>query len=576
MKFLQRPRQDLPKPSSKCRLREKQREDKEVEELSAFFSNKKQTGKKPDPGKTGADLITQRGQPSDNSSFCYDTIDNHQHTWTSSPRRSRDSFVLPGPRLGYRLSSGEQLEDPRLNPQTKISKSPMFCNSFGGGQLALGRDPSIASSPTPEPVREALAETGVYRLFEDRYRQRSRNQREDRFHNQDKRNRDIATQDDADVDICSIQPPQKYEIRYHDRGVMTGEDCEHVENLDEHPSVGDHSPQNHDSLETVGDSENKSKAPKTKVAPEEKENGSRVGDENGDKEDEAPANTMQIAQQAYIKCKEPGPENLEHPPRPKPPKASIVEVLESHAELVTGPALDPPCSQINMRRQGPQYGIQDFAIPSYGSNYDLEVISKPGHSCLDTSGLDMSYLSGHNLRSQIENNPTPVGTDLRPLHQHVTLQSFGVPNRCSSQLSQLANTRVSCTGFESTNITPEVVDHETVRNFIGRIEQEVREKADDYGRVPPSVIAPDKQCMLEHATQKDGLHHFNASYLDNPEIAIAPPRHGKDSQRSGRAYVAPIIEPLSSDGQSGIMAEIAGQVTDDTMARFWRPNQYWI
>lgn len=539
-------------------------------EISAFFSNKKHTNK---IGRGEADPVNRQSPESDNLSIAGSIAARCKRTseksLACSPKSPRDSLRIPGHGGRNGKTTAKPLGDDIGRPRTGTSEATTYFTWANSHRSTVERDSAGKRSLTPDSVRKALVETGIYRGLEVPHRRPSRNRRRCGAHTQGEYENGAAAPKIPSSEGPSTQRHEKHEARYHDRGVMAREDLDTCHDLYAHASVGD------DLTKTT--------TPILKAMSGERPDEREVGE--GEKEDELHVDRRQIARQAYINRKGQTLECLEPPPRPKPPKSTIVERLESQAELEPDSIPHPTCSGVNIEYQAPPQGeVGNVTFPHHFSNDSPGGISlEPIHSCPDPLVSDMSTVFSHSLSHQTEDRSTPLGSRLWHLNQYAASQPLGASCHHPSQSGQLGNNVDEVSGFESANITPGVIGHESMQDYIGRIEQEVLEGADSHGQGDraPLGTCPDKECMSEDDFKGGKVGFFNDMSLNNLETPTvweasrSPPKYDTYSQGHSFEYNPPAMVSLSHRGKSRTGVETGHQADEGSMSRFWRPNQYY-
>lgn len=589
MKFLQQSRQEIPKPLSKSRLREKQREDKETEEISAFFSNKK-LGNKNAPGKV--DPIKGRSRTRDDLSVAGSTaVDCNEKSSTCSPRSPRQGLHI----ARHRRENGKPATHAAGNdinrPEAESSAATTYFAWPSSSRSLLARDSNVNGeaessssehSPTPDSIRKALAETGVYCGLEDSHRQRSRSHGQRRPRVRDRHDEDIAVAKSPNGDGPSAQQDQKQRVQYHDRGVMTSKDRQTPLEIHAHAPIGD-DPNPERSLLAISREINEV-TPALEVEPGNRPDGREDGDENRKQDEGLHIDRGKIAQQAYINRKEPPLERLEPPPRPKPPKSTVVERLESQAELGTESIIGSTYLGVNTHDQAPLRAVE----AGYFTHHEPDPNPECTPSAALVSSLDApivdntSAIFRHSLSHPAQSISAPLATRLWRPNQHVISQSWGgVCHRPSPEFSHLANSLGEATDLEPARHAPGVTSHESMRDFIGRIEQEALEEADYYGQSGASIMtSPSGPGIFGGDLESEQVQSDNYIPPGHMEIPWEVPRGSSRQSTAGHrpdfGRNPPVVESLGFGGRSGVGVEAHADIDETAMSRFWPPNQYGI
>ncbi|KAI1383333.1 uncharacterized protein F4822DRAFT_74377 [Hypoxylon trugodes] len=234
MQFLKDQKRNLrPKPLSKSRLREKRREDREMEEVSSFFLPHKSIGNTYKPRRSGPDAsndsIPRQEHRGKHFTSIYNTdlpkplaLDHRsypQHTRAlqalhSEPTETR-SLDLHGSIRDEEVSSRKTTyftwPSSRHSPQTNRR-----VNS------ANSKPPGSTGTTTPESIRRDLIATGIYRdtgipSYDDRLTDKSRE--------------GWVTETRARNDRCSMheQSDEPPKVRYRDQAIMTNRPSNYLE-----------------------------------------------------------------------------------------------------------------------------------------------------------------------------------------------------------------------------------------------------------------------------------------------------------------------------------------------------------
>ncbi|KAL7629215.1 hypothetical protein AAE478_000735 [Parahypoxylon ruwenzoriense] len=229
-----------PKVLSKSRLKERQREDREMEQVSSFFLPRRTSGNirkpKPHSPNTRHYFLSLQGRSEDFRSIHY------QKSSGSSPLNHRASFNR---NHVSRASRGETTETPILCPRGSINDKqgsgrnttyltwPSSRNSpqINGGDngLASGGPDSVWTT-TPEPIRKDLIATGIYRNTGIPLYDGHSTCRDPRGTATDAKITDSHRPESGSSNrVPHNEPNESLKVKYRDQAVMTDDPLKHLE-----------------------------------------------------------------------------------------------------------------------------------------------------------------------------------------------------------------------------------------------------------------------------------------------------------------------------------------------------------
>lgn len=590
--FLQKPRQDALKSHSKSRPRNKQKEDKKIKAVSAFFSKRKGEGMIP-PSQAGP--VARRGLPSWDESAAESAAGYcNQNTLARSPTSPQESLKTQRHEIINELATIQASGGEIRRPETRCSSSTSYFSRLNSRRSPMMPDQGLDGrfggsvcdrSSTAESTRNVLTARGIYRGLGDSYQQQS-GEHTQQHRAQGGFKHDTEMPYPPGSDRPHIRRDTTQIIRYHDRGVMVSEDYFARVGSDIGPSIKeDDLSRNPDSPATRNSY--KEVSPVLRATEGEKPCGRK--DENGTRKEnkESGLSRVDIAAQAYIHRKEPILECTEDPPpRPKPPKLSVVERLEERVDRESQPIIYSAYVGVNIEKRAPQEGKND-TCPSYyyyGSGTNTETTHlAPAHNLPEASTPGDTVSMFRRGLGQLEPSvSTPLVVHSWGQDEFVTLQPLELDyHRSLSGFSHLANNLLlGDPDPEPTNV-PESARYETMEGFIGRIEQDVLEKPGNYGKGPPMGSSPDRSHSLRGSFERQEL--INQAPPSNLEIrALREPtrgltEHSKLSRGPGFGRSSAIVESFLGGGWSRFGIEARASIDDNaSLSRFWRPNPYDI
>lgn len=543
MDFLRQPRREPQKPPSRKREADKKRSDRERQEVSAFFQNT--SSRNPD---TRDRKKPTAAWPSSAREPTADASSQVSGLWRPASRPAIPDENVPRPRTTPQQQQQQHEQRESSKATTYLTWTTSRGSSLSGARFASKspRRRNSTRSPTPLDVREALAETGVFR--NTGIRCMVPNGQDDRNYAQD--DRSMSKHSGTSPRFQSRRPRQDEPvriIRYQDRGTMM------VQEGTPHSSPSKHTRTSHVHAFSVTTRDTTQQASATPTIAQTSPNTAstsgvpvqppcRTGVEH------VVPNAKQPADEP-LPSKENAKERDVQPERPMAPKLSVVERLEaaanSHWQSPTERETMP-----NARYSEWHPGYPAGHLPS-------RPISHEGayRWPIETAGLSMirgrdmpiaapasCFVSTQSMGLHVGDMPTHEMLDETPCNQAAQVPPYLMASQNSWQAAQQ--------------------DRQGIQDYIAQIEREVLEKPqDNVADEPAPLIVLDNMDAMDDVEPARG-HPFTT------QLGVQLP---------SRISATPVRNSPSGAERRYLMPSWNFEDTEEEerkfMSSFWRPNR---
>lgn len=575
MSFLKQPRREHRKPLSRRRECEKKRDEREREEISAFFLQKTV------PDEYNAQRGKQR--PARSFSSVGETKDDHFPT----------QFEHYGPRNGpgladtsrnnhFTQADGETEHDEgRIRASTYISWSVSHKSSGpecdATNESAERYHHREERSSTPVHIREAMAQSGIFNGTGIAYPQvlglqgkKSGKCSKDSLMDAEST---VMGQPTAQTDQAALVQPVRI-VRYQDRGTMADEVTTFINDRDDRAKSilkSDLLSDGEDERRGLADQNSTQNAARTQApvgaAPTLHSKGTDMTSDH----------PLDTADQGIVTDEE-GDRHDTGPERPKAPKWAVIERLEAAAKRMRPRSLVPgasPVFQVVQKHTPPvsnreihphtQLATRQAPLHSVGTNpiYDTKWLAPgatdtPSVDCNMTSATSTTWHPSSDREDSVFRYVPLHGILGGPVDSNHNLQSMsGLPMQYHNASTANLATRQTCIDPQTT--------HQSMQHYISQIEQEIldrpRGSSEHDGGGTCSAV------RTYHAQEQ------SVTYLDDdnePYSIHTEPYIGTDSMSLNRA-------PSTISQQSWTHAQSLDEEEERKfMASFWRTNRYTV
>lgn len=511
------------KQISKFRQRDRQRESKEMEELSAFFTHAANPGQVPvSERNTGVPPGgTQHPRPAERNPRKDEVISKGQHRG-SRPAKQVQAAVVTRERQSCHSSVSKSSITPTCYTWSTSDQNEVSCGDARNAGL------SRSETSTPRSVRRAILESGVFGGMRRANAEASGTHRvKGSIHHADAEARAGALENDIDSRNrqCFVRP-----ARYQDQGVMT---------------ESDHAAELANSAQKMTESQPTKKADDTRPL-EQSSAGVKLtaaSETCGREDDDAikeRSTRAELAEKAYMNRTMNHPEP---PPRPASTKTNMLRHLEAQADALAEAQASFVTSASGTA--SPLFGLEGYSTQSMSTSLDRQARS-----------------SG------------PLGTILPP-----RVRAEGGHTGSFAHLPAWA--------AADSNTVDEMDPRISMADYINKIEFEGLASYDDEAIADAHAGGFEDSEFLETGCQPIDPHagwDMDPVYSRQPEVCVWPPSpEGKEAEadvvhdRRHPSGLETNILDYPRTRNTTLQGEPVPNGQEDgclTMAQFWRPNHY--